>query len=68
MTLYENNHYFIITILDDRKGFKTEKLNEAEGFGLNRIRALTKKYKGSLSIVSKANEGTSIKIKIPLPH
>lgn len=66
--LYENNNYFIVTIHDDGKGFKTEKLNEAEGFGLNRIRARIKKYKGSLSIVSKPTEGTSIKIKIPLPH
>lgn len=66
--LYENNNYFIVTIHDDGKGFKTEKLNEAEGFGLNRIRARIKKYKGSLSIVSNPNEGTSIKIKIPLPH
>jgi len=68
ISLHETNHQFIITIYDDGKGFKTEKLNEAEGFGLNRIRARIKKYKGSLSIVSKVNEGTSIKIKIPLPH
>jgi len=68
ISLYENNGYFIIIIHDDGKGFKTEKLNEAEGFGLNRIRARIKKYKGSLSIVSNPNEGTSIKIKIPLPH
>lgn len=68
ISLYESNDYFIITIHDDGKGFETEKLNEVEGFGLNRIRARIKKYKGSLSIVSKPNEGTSIKIKIPLPH
>ncbi|MCC9066138.1 sensor histidine kinase [Flavobacterium piscisymbiosum] len=68
ISLQENNDQFIIVIHDDGKGFKTEKLNEAEGFGLNRIRARIKKYKGSLSIISKVNEGTSIKIKIPLPH
>lgn len=66
--LSENNNQLIIIIHDNGKGFKTEKLNEAEGFGLNRIRARIKKYKGNLSIVSKTNEGTSIKIKIPLPH
>ena len=27
-----------------------------------------KKYKGTISINSKANEGTVIKIQIPLPH
>lgn len=68
IALSENDKQLIITIHDDGKGFKTEKLNEAEGFGLNRIRARIKKYKGSLAIVSKADEGTSIKIKIPLPH
>ncbi|KQB39605.1 sensor histidine kinase [Flavobacterium aquidurense] len=66
--LEEKENKFCIIINDDGKGFKTEKLNESEGFGLNQIRARIKKYKGSLSIVSKANEGTLIKIKIPLPH
>lgn len=68
IALSENDKQLIINIHDDGKGFKTEKLNEAEGFGLNRIRARIKKYKGNLAIVSKADEGTSIKIKIPLPH
>ena len=68
IVLSETNKQLVLTIHDDGKGFKTEKLHEAEGFGLNRIRARIKKYKGSLSIVSKVNEGTSIKIKIPLPH
>ncbi|OMQ11717.1 sensor histidine kinase [[Flexibacter] sp. ATCC 35103] len=66
--LEEKENKFSIIINDDGKGFKTEKLNDSEGFGLNQIRARIKKYKGSLSIVSKANEGTLIKIKIPLPH
>lgn len=68
ISLLENNDQLIIIIHDDGKGFKTEKLNEAEGFGLNRIRARIKKYKGSFAIVSKENEGTSIKIRIPLSH
>lgn len=68
ISLLENNDQFIIILQDDGKGFKTEKLNEAEGFGLNRIRARIKKYKGSFAIVSKEKEGTSIKIRIPLPH
>lgn len=68
ISLSENNNQIIIIIQDNGKGFKTQKLNEAEGFGLNRIRARIKKYKGNLSIVSNADEGTLIKIKIPLPH
>jgi len=67
LTLKEKNNQFILTVQDDGKGFKT-KIKDAEGFGLNRIRARIKKFKGSFDIVSNLNEGTIIKIKIPLPH
>ncbi|MNY73355.1 Signal transduction histidine-protein kinase/phosphatase DegS [compost metagenome] len=58
----------VIRIHDNGKGFTTKKGKDAEGFGLNRIRARIKKFKGSFTIDSKPNEGTTIKIKIPLPH
>lgn len=64
----EKKNYFILTIHDDGKGFRTNKIKEAEGFGLNRIKARIKKFKGSLDILSNPSEGTKIKIKIPLPH
>ncbi|WP_394774619.1 sensor histidine kinase [Flavobacterium sp.] len=66
--LHEKENQLIIIIEDDGQGFKTEKIDESEGFGLNRIRARIKKYKGNLAIDSNPNKGTSIKIKIPLPH
>lgn len=65
--LSEKNNQFIIVIQDNGKGFETQRLNNFEGFGINRIRARIKKYKGSISITSKANEGTTVKIKVPLP-
>ncbi|MFH7017463.1 sensor histidine kinase [Flavobacterium sp. FlaQc-47] len=68
ISLHEKENQLIMIIKDNGKGFKTETLNEAEGFGLNRIRARIKKYKGSLEIKSNADKGTLIKIKIPLPH
>ncbi|MEG0849255.1 MAG: ATP-binding protein [Flavobacterium sp.] len=68
ISLQEKNEHFIIIIHDNGKGFKTLKLNQIEGFGLNRIRARIKKYKGSFSIASKENNGTTIKIQIPLSH
>ncbi|TDO73619.1 histidine kinase [Flavobacterium chryseum] len=68
ISLDENQNLLIIIIHDNGKGFKTPKLKDVEGFGLNRIRARIKKYKGSISITSKVNEGTSIKIKIPVIH
>lgn len=68
ITLKENNHHFIIKIKDEGKGFNAKKINEVEGFGLNRTRARIKKFKGSFDVISNVNEGTLIKIKIPLPH
>ncbi|MCP2028973.1 signal transduction histidine kinase [Flavobacterium sp. HSC-32F16] len=68
ISLHENNNHLIIIIHDNGKGFDAEKLNEIEGFGLNRIRVRIKKLKGNFSIISRANEntGTSIKIKVPI--
>ncbi|MBF4493247.1 histidine kinase [Flavobacterium sp. MR2016-29] len=68
IVLSESQKHFTIKIRDNGKGFKAKKINEAEGFGLNRIRARIKKFKGSFDISPKVNEGTKIKIKIPLPH
>ncbi|KUJ59625.1 histidine kinase [Flavobacteriaceae bacterium CRH] len=68
ISLQEIKNLLIIIIHDNGKGFNAEKLKDAEGFGLNRIRARIKKYKGTISITSKVNEGTSIKIKIPVTH
>jgi two-component system NarL family sensor kinase len=68
LSLDEKENQLTLRIYDDGIGFKTQKLKDVEGFGLNRIRARIKKYKGSLSIVSKENRGTKIKIEIPLPH
>ncbi|WP_291286044.1 ATP-binding protein [Flavobacterium sp.] len=67
ISLSEKNNQFLIVIQDNGKGFETEKLNHVEGFGLNRIRARIKKYKGTISITSKKGEGTFIKIQVPLP-
>ncbi|MEN2413510.1 sensor histidine kinase [Flavobacterium mesophilum] len=66
--LSEAHNNFKIKIQDDGIGFNAKKTNESEGFGLNRIRARVKKFKGDFDIVSKVHQGTTIKIKIPLPH
>lgn len=68
ISIHENHNQLIIIIHDNGKGFDAEKLNEIEGFGLNRIRVRIKKLKGTFSIISRANEntGTSIKIKVPI--
>ncbi|WP_343694880.1 ATP-binding protein [Flavobacterium sp.] len=68
ISINESKNRLIIIIHDDGKGFNTEKPNEIEGFGLNRIRVRIKKLKGSFSIISRPDEnsGTSIKIKVPV--
>lgn len=68
ISLVEKNNQLVIRIHDNGKGFIIKKTKETEGFGLNRIRARIKKFKGSFTLNSKPNEGTTIKIKIPLPH
>jgi len=68
LLMTEKNNQLILRIDDDGIGFKTQKPKDLEGFGLNRIRARVKKYKGTISITSKENIGTQIKIQIPLPH
>jgi two-component system NarL family sensor kinase len=68
IALHEKNDRLIITIQDNGKGFTIGKLNETEGFGLNRIRARIKKLKGNFNITSKKNEvtGTTVKIEVPI--
>lgn len=68
LSMIEKNNQLILRIEDDGIGFKTQKPKDLEGFGLNRIRARIKKYKGTISIISKENTGTEIKIQIPLPN
>lgn len=67
ISLSQKGKLLTIIIHDNGKGFNTERLNSVEGFGLNRIRVLIKKYKGNISITSKANEGTTIEIHVPTP-
>jgi signal transduction histidine kinase len=66
--LKEKYNKLIIVLQDDGIGFNSKKTSELEGFGLNRIKARIKKFKGSFEIISELNEGTTVKIKIPIPH
>ncbi|RZJ55690.1 MAG: histidine kinase [Flavobacterium sp.] len=67
ISLHEKKDQLTIILHDNGIGFNADKLNETEGFGLNRIRARIKKLKGSFRIISRANEntGTSLRIKVP---
>lgn len=68
ISLHEKKNRLTIILHDNGIGFNAHKLQEMEGFGLNRIRARIKKLKGSFSIISRANENTgcSIRLKVPI--
>jgi signal transduction histidine kinase len=55
---------------DDGRGFDPEgtTATEAGHFGLLGMRERTNKIGGTLSIVSKPGRGTTVTVKVPLPH
>ena len=66
VTIQENNKSLQIHVYDDGKGFNTAHFHNLEGFGLNQIQARINNLKGSISIDSKQNHGTSIYIVVPV--
>lgn len=56
----------VITVQDDGKGFDPERSPEGRHFGLSLMQERVRLINGSISISSKKNEGTCIKIEIPL--
>ncbi|MFV5692733.1 ATP-binding protein [Flavobacterium sp. LT1R49] len=66
VTIQETNKSLQIHVYDDGKGFNTAHLHSLAGFGLNQIQARINNLKGSISIDSKQNHGTSIYIVVPV--
>ncbi|MCV9926082.1 ATP-binding protein [Flavobacterium sp. LS1R49] len=66
VSLTEDNGNLIINISDNGKGYKTNKFNIIEGFGLNQIRARIKNLKGEIEVNSKISIGTTIRIEVPI--
>ncbi|MFV5689419.1 ATP-binding protein [Flavobacterium sp. ZT3R25] len=66
VTVQENNKSLQIHVYDNGKGFDTAHFHSLEGFGLNQIQARINNLKGSISIDSKQNHGTSIYIVVPV--
>lgn len=62
----ENHNELIIEITDNGKGFDINDFNFVEGFGLNQIKARINNLNGQFDVKSRINEGTSIKITVPL--
>jgi len=68
LNIHENNDFLDIDIMDDGKGFDSSKFHVLEGFGLNQIRARINNLKGTITIDSKLNSGTSVKIMVPITY
>jgi two-component system, NarL family, sensor kinase len=62
----ENHKDLIIEITDNGKGFDINDFNFVEGFGLNQIKARINNLNGRFDVKSRINEGTAIKITVPL--
>ncbi len=60
------NHEIMILIQDNGRGFDTTKMLTLEGFGLNQIKARIKNLNGDLNIKSSSENGTSVKIRVPI--
>lgn len=66
ISLVEENGNLIVNVGDNGKGYKTNKFHIDEGFGLNQIRARIKNLKGEITVVSKIDIGTSIRVEVPI--
>jgi PAS domain S-box-containing protein len=55
-----------LTVSDDGVGFNVESIDKGRGLGLISMRERVKLLNGTFSIVSKLNEGTQIKVQIPV--
>lgn len=64
--LTENTDELHIQINDNGKGFDINEFNFVEGFGLNQIKARINNMNGHIDVKSKKNQGTSIKIIVPI--
>ncbi|MEO7978937.1 ATP-binding protein [Flavobacterium sp.] len=66
VVLTENTDGLHIQINDNGKGFDINEFNFVEGFGLNQIKARINNMNGHIDVKSKKNQGTSIKIRVPI--
>ena len=64
VTLQQKNNLISLCIIDDGVGY--DKSKRKEGIGLKNIKSRVEAINGKLNIDSKINEGTTIKIEIPI--
>jgi signal transduction histidine kinase len=68
LTIQENNKSLQIEIEDNGKGFDTDQFYILEGFGINQIKARINNLKGTITINSKIDSGTTVAIEVPISY
>jgi signal transduction histidine kinase len=66
--LIEKDQNLIVTLTDNGTGFDTKDIRAIEGFGLNRIKARIRGFKGQFIVKSGHNNGTHITIITPIRY
>ncbi|MGL2994527.1 tetratricopeptide repeat-containing sensor histidine kinase [Flavobacterium sp. TSSA_36] len=66
VTIDKSDNRLIVSVIDNGKGFDDLKKNSIDGYGLNRIKARINNMKGEFVIISKKNQGTTIKLHVPI--
>lgn len=66
--IVSHNHYITLEIMDDGNGFDVPKHQHFNGhsLGLMNMNERVKTLNGALNITSKKNEGTTVKVKLPV--
>lgn len=65
-TLEQKNVHVILTVKDNGQGFDMDKIKGRHSLGLVGMKERTRIIKGELAIESKQNQGTAIRLKIPV--
>ncbi|MDZ4331644.1 MAG: ATP-binding protein [Flavobacterium sp.] len=68
LTIQENNKSLQIKIEDNGRGFDSDKFYILEGFGINQIKARINNLKGTITIHSKIDSGTTVAIEVPISY
>ncbi|WP_445454947.1 tetratricopeptide repeat-containing sensor histidine kinase [Flavobacterium sp. HNIBRBA15423] len=64
INFFLKNEHLVLVLKDDGVGFDVNK--KEKGIGLKNMKSRIKKLKGEFNLYSKLNEGTTIKIQIPI--
>ena len=66
VSIDQNENLLTIKVFDNGKGFDTNQFNTLEGFGINQIKSRINAIKGKITIDSKLDMGTIIRIEVPI--